>query len=673
MPPDPKEDWLRLKTIVGEVLLAERDERAAIIEELTCGDDALALQVKEWLAVESSADEFLERPAPGASWERGQRTPLEPGSIVAGYRVTGLLGSGGSGLVYSARQENPAREVALKVFLGGLGTESGRARFAHEAEVLASLRHPGIAQIFEGGVHLEGGVPLPFFAMELVTGARTVTDYTRSESRTSDQRVELLVRVCEAVAHGHRRGVIHRDLKPENVLVDELGAPRVIDFGLAKLTANSPASLRTTLPGSFLGTLGYMSPEHAAGDPGAIDVRSDVYALGVLAFEVLFETSPHALAGRTLTEALTIIRDVPPRRPSEHGAPRDLESILLKALEKDPARRYAGAGELGADLERFLRREPVHARGPSFAYHARHFLRRRRIAVAGAVGSAILLVAAGVGSSMQTAGVEKRERARAEQVKDFLLSVLELTGPGVSGRHDMTVGELLDRAAPRIDDELAGVAEAALEVHASVGKAYRELGLYDEAEFHLRRAVELGRESGSAMVLGSVLSALSDVLLEVGKAQDAEHVLTESIAVFEAEAGLSPIFVTIATKKLAEARRQLGDVEGAEDLARSALSAYKLMLGGAHEAVARTRETLARIHIDADRSEQAVDEARLALDIDLANHGEQSLAVARVRLVLADALELGGEEAAAAEERARASILLQRIVPEGHPLRAPSR
>jgi len=670
--PDPAENWAQLKAIVGEVLLADRSARNALIEKLTEGDDVLAREVREWLAAESGADGFMEQPAPGASWERDQAAPFEPGTTVAGYRVTGMLGTGGSSIVYSARQENPDREVALKVFLGGLGTEDGQARFARESEVLASLRHPGIAQVFDGGVHIEASAALPFFAMELVPGARTVTEYTRTESLTRERRVALMVSVCEAVAHGHRRGVIHRDLKPENVLVDERGAPRVIDFGLAKLIDDSPAAGNRTLPGSFLGTLGYMSPEHTGGEPGAIDVRSDVYSLGVLTYEVLCERLPHDLTGRTLTEALSIIRDVPPRRPSEYGVPRDLESILLKALEKDPARRYAGAGELATDLERFCRSEPVQARGPSFAYHARHFLRKRRLAVTATLGAAILLLAVVVGSSMQNARVERRERARVEQVKDFLLSVLDLTGPGTSGRHDMKVGELLDRAAVRIDDELSGVPEAALEVHASVGRAYRELGLYDESEFHLRRAVELGRTGHSAMALGSTLSALSDVLLEAGKAQDAEDVLEESIAVFETDSSLSPLFVTIATKKLAEARRQLGDVKSAEDLARVALNDYVSMLGGRHEAVARTRETLARIHIDADRPEQAVEEAQRALDIDVENHGEQSLSVARVRLVLADALEFAGEDTAAAAERSMAATLLQRIVPENHPLRTPA-
>lgn len=275
--------------------------------------------------------------------EARETAELLVGRQVSRFRVTRVIATGGMGIVYEAQQEQPRRRVALKVMRSGLATENALRRFAHEPEILARLHHPAIAQIYETGTHEEGALRLPYFAMEYVPGARSLTVYAAEHALNERQRLELFVRVCDAVQHGHQRGIVHRDLKPGNILIDESGGPKVIDFGVARATdADVTISTLRTDAGQILGTLQYMSPEQCAGDAVEIDTRSDVYALGVVLYELLTGALPYDFTARTPFEIPGVIREQEPRRPSAVN-PRlrgDLETILLKTLEKDRGRRY---------------------------------------------------------------------------------------------------------------------------------------------------------------------------------------------------------------------------------------------------------------------------------------------------------------------------------------------
>ncbi len=321
------------------------------------------------------------------------------------------------GTVYEARQEEPARTVALKVIRAGMISGAALKRFEHESRVLAVLSHPGIAQVYEAG---RDGAGLPYFAMEYIPGARNLVEYAEEEGLGTGARLGLLAQVCDAVHHGHQKGVIHRDLKPANILVDtRSGAaqPKVIDFGVARATdSDMTVATLDTRVGEIIGTLRYMSPEQCEGDPRAVDTRSDVFALGTIAYELLTGRMPYDLTGVSLTGVARIIREMPPAPPSSvNPALRgDAETLVLKALEKEPARRYQSAAEMGADIRRLLAHQPLMARPPSAVYLARKFVRRHRVATGAAAAFVAALVLGALGLAWQGQRVAaQRDRAVA--------------------------------------------------------------------------------------------------------------------------------------------------------------------------------------------------------------------------------------------------------------------
>jgi len=319
------------------------------------------------------------------------------------FRILGLLGEGGMGRVYEAEQDQPRRVVALKVIKPGVATVQGIHRFERESQVLGRLQHPGIAAICQAGTADTGDGTQPWFAMELVRG-RTLLEYAEEKDLSSRTRAELVARVCDAVEHAHQKGVIHRDLKPGNILVDEAGQPRVLDFGVARVVdADLQATLRTDV-GQLVGTLPYMSPEQVASDPGEIDARSDVYALGVVLYQLLTGRLPHEIHRGSIPQGVrAIVEDDPtPMSSIDRSLRGDLETIVGRALEKERDRRYVSAAELAADLRRYLAHEPILAHAPSTLYQLAKFTRRNRVLVGG-VAAVILVLAAGLVASLTQA------------------------------------------------------------------------------------------------------------------------------------------------------------------------------------------------------------------------------------------------------------------------------
>lgn len=327
---------------------------------------------------------------------------LAPGAKFGRYTIVRPIGAGGMGAVYEATQESPRRSIALKVIRGTLSAQLLR-RFEHESQVLGRLQHPGIAQVYEAGsVQDERGDVVPFFAMELIKGV-PLTEYAAANNLGTRERLELVARICDAVYHAHQKGVIHRDLKPGNILVDESGQPKVLDFGVARATDSDiqQTTMQTDI-GQLIGTVPYMSPEQVGGDPSELDTRSDVYALGVIAYELLAGRLPYDLQKKMIHEAVRVIREEDPTRLSSLNRTLrgDIETIVAKALEKDKQRRYQSAEALGSDIRRYLKDEPITARPASTWYQAAKFARRNKVLVVGVAATFAVLFAGVIGVSL---------------------------------------------------------------------------------------------------------------------------------------------------------------------------------------------------------------------------------------------------------------------------------
>ncbi len=563
---------------------------------------------------------------------------------IPGYDDLRELGRGGQGVVYTAGQRSTKRTVAIKVLLeGAFAAESTRRRFEREVDLVASLRHPNIVRVYDSGVTADG---YPYYVMEYIEGATLdeqvgrVTAVTggRSGSAAVDSRtvripdalpsiegtLRLFAKICEAVNYAHQRGVIHRDLKPSNIRIDPAGEPHVLDFGLAKsaMTGDDMHTAMMTVSGQFTGSLPWASPEQTEGEPGRVDIRSDVYSLGVLLYQLLTGRFPYAVTG-TFPDVIRNIQLASPARPRalRPQIGDELETIVLKAIAKERERRYQSAGELARDIQHLLNHEPIEAKRDSTWYTLRKSLYRYRL-VAG-IACAFLVIAVGVAI---TTTVLYRRAVRAERfselrrtqaeaqaekalrTKQFLQGMFGSLDPVENrGRDAAMLRAILADAAGRVPVELSGQPEVEASVRATIGRTYASLGDYVAAEENLDRAARLYRgldEAADTDRLG-VLSDLAGVYQEEGRFEDAEPLAREALDGFRRAQGENHADTLTAKNNLAFLLHSLGRLDDAETLYRETLDRQRELLGEENRGTLSSKGNLAQLLMDEGRLEEA--------------------------------------------------------------------
>jgi tetratricopeptide (TPR) repeat protein/tRNA A-37 threonylcarbamoyl transferase component Bud32 len=619
----------RAENLFQNVLDLPPDARSAYLERQCRGDDALRAEVDSLLRHYRTAQgAFLEAPpAADAIGVFPDRVPERIGN----YRILREIGRGGMGTVYEAEQERPKRRVAIKVVQPGLATPKILQRFEHEAQFLARLKHPGIAQIYEAGAS-DGPSRQPFLAMEFVEGRRLL-QYAEEHRLPTRALLGLMVKICDAVHHAHQKGVMHRDLKPANILVDATGQPKVLDFGVARAT-DVDLQLTTVQADArpLIGTIAYMSPEQVCGDAASIDTRSDVYALGVIAYQLLTGRLPHDLSDKSLAEAARTISDVdpPPISSINRTLGGDLQVIVSHALAKSPAERYQSAADLGADLGRYLRNEPIAAKPATALYQLRKLISRHKapaalaatlfLAVSGFAAGMSLLYARSQANLQRAVHAERAattETETARQVTQFLMDLFNVSNPSETLGNTITVREVLDAAAVRIDTALEERPVVRASLMSTLGTVYQSLGLYPEARSLLERAVDIlpGRPDDESSASAAVLMRLGDFLYEDGKAERAEALLREALNRFESAPNANPL-------EVANCRNTLGCVllmgarhDEAERLLRAALTVRREHLGPDDPLVGQTLNNLARAFAIRGNIRDAEKTAREAVEL----------------------------------------------------------
>jgi serine/threonine protein kinase/tetratricopeptide (TPR) repeat protein len=673
----------RVREIFNAVIDLPAGERGAVLAQLTGDNAALRREVEEVISGAESTASILESPVIGNS-------PVNAASIVGArlgpYTVVRLIGMGGMGAVYEAVRDDDQfqKRVAIKIVQRDIDSETTLARFRRERQILASLQHPNIATLHDGGVMPDGR---PFLVMEYVDGA-PITTWCNARSLPLRDRVALFRQVCSAVHYAHKNLIIHRDIKPGNILVTDDGTVKLLDFGIAKLLTADDATDGGNQPltrgGARAFTPEYASPEQIRGD--TLTTASDLYSLGVVLFELLTSRRPHLTKGKALVDIERAVLDTPVPRPSSvvtddaahhvgersrdrlrqrlHG---DLDSIALTALQLEAARRYSSVEAFGDDLRRYLEGLPVQAQRDWAGYRFTKFVQRNKVA---AVISLLLLLAL-VGGVITTTLQARRARAeqlQALQVSAFLRGLLASVQPEI-GRRDAQVSQVLDSASKRIDRELAASPDVRSELESVIAESYQGLGRYDDAEPHFKKSLQL-REQTAGMRSPAALTGLrelAELYLAKGTLDSAETTLHDALAREPAGSGTPDTIRAALLSDLGSLAHGQGHDADAERWHRAALAIQQRVYGPTSDQVAMSLDDISIAVGDQGNLPQAEVITRQALALLRTNHPEPNERVAVALAALATELDFQGKPVPAESAYVETLALRKRVLGPEHP------
>ena len=701
--------WQQVKEVLDEALDVPPEDVGAFLDETCKGDPDLRNEVESLLQGREEATDFIEEPVLRLSFSQPEAEPV--GSRFGAYEVRRILGRGGMGTVYLADRADGAyrARAALKILHRGLDTDEIVRRFKAERQILASLEHPYIAELLDGGSTPDGR---PFLVMEYIQGT-PIDEFCDDQRWDVRNRLRLFQRVCQAVEHAHRAMVVHRDLKPANILVLADGTPKLLDFGIAKLLADDAGTTALTQGlGTRIFTPGYASPEQLRGEP--IGAATDTYSLGVLLYQLLTGRRPYPVpdtlpetAGQTLMNLSIAKPSTVVRRPyqvatgeAEPGdeaaswtaeelslrrseGPRalqrllagDLDSILLKALRPEPGERYASVSDLARDIDAYLEDRPVQARRGTVRYRTSKFLQRRRVPLA-VVGGLVALL--GYGSWQQWTAEQERERTqqqrtqaaresrKAKTLEDFLFDFLSGSDPDDQAWRNASLPDVLDYGAELLPKSLEGEPEIQASLMTTVGRVYLKRSEFEKArpllEASLAKRKEIFGERHEQVAFSQV--HLGKLMLDSGNREEAEALTRQALEVlYELADTLEPAWIAMVENNLASILQAKGNLDEAEALFRKSLASKRKTSGPASDDLAIGIHNLAAILDQQGEEEEAIglyrETLRMRQDLGLVENLSMTRSLGNLAVLLTHRGEL--EEA---ELRLREALRIRRIILE---------
>jgi serine/threonine protein kinase/tetratricopeptide (TPR) repeat protein len=636
------ERWQRIEELFCTVVDRPHAEREAYLTRVCDGDEELRREVLSLLERDTSED-FIQAPIAGVAKSLSPDPPDEfTEDRIGPYRLIRIVGRGGMGAVYEAVRDDDQfqQQVAIKLIKGGMDSDFVRKRFVLERQILASLDHPHIARLFDGGTTKD---LRPYFVMEFVDG-EPITEYCHRHNLSLDDKLKLFRDVCSAVQHAHQKLVVHRDLKPSNIMVTADGTPKLLDFGIAKLLALDPGDASTRTETALrLMTPDYASPEQVRG--GAITTMTDVYSLGVVLYELLTDRRPYQFNTYSPYEIEHAICDTEAPAPSDvarhqSSAPPklarqlagDLDNIILMALRKEPVRRYQSVEQFSEDIRRYMTGLPVIARKDTFRYRAGKFARRHKAGVTIMVLLAVFAVALAV---LSVRLVRERDRANqaaatAEAVTQSLVAVFEFADPSKSLGNTITAKELLDQGAEKVVRDLKDQPTSQAKLMDTIGSLYQSIGVYDRAQPLLEEALKLRRQTlGTEHIdVATSLHRLGLLMYLKGDHAASEPLCRDALAMRRRLLKPDHPDVTQSLDDLGNVLVGEGKLTEAEPLLREALALRRNRLGPEHKDVAASMNSLGRLYSDRGQFTEAAELYRQSLAIHRKLYGSEHPLVA---------------------------------------------